>query len=301
MYLPLCFSLLVSIICVIFVVKKLKLNAYIKTILLVMNFVNISASTVSLWMIQSCKIVVTGSMFTFGNFPMGSFVSILRYHLAYSASKAKVPNKTKTLFFIWIGTLISYLPFPVGVNLSDFLGYASFLGPCGQNLDLPSKSIIPIVGVSIVWILLGIGLVFDVKMYRFVKKRQTAVQPGISLIPWKSTNHSTKEDLQVPIKATTISTIFLILVMAFSTIIPIFVNGMDEELMPGIMWWVSRILHFVTPFYPVLLIIFSVKDQSKIKKTQPPSGLQFHEEQNQQNEMNENAACEVVVQPNRLD
>ena len=122
--------------------------------------------------------------------------------------------------------------------------------------------------VSLFFVSLGSGILFDYKMIVFVKNRNR-IEP-IQLIPWKSVDSSEKEtDMIVPIKATIISTIFMI---SFCILIPIFM-GLDD------FWWITIYIALcsITPL--PLTVIFSIKKpKTENKVVQPPQGLQFHNE-----------------------
>ena len=124
---------------------------------------------------------------------------------------------------------------------------------------------------SLFFVSLGSGIFFDYKMMVFVKNRNK-IEP-IQLIPWKSVDSmcsSEKEtDMIVPIKATIISTIFMV---SFCILIPIFMV-LDN------FWWITIYIALcsITPL--PLTVIFSIKKpKTDIKVVQPPQGLQFHNE-----------------------
>ena len=52
-------------------------------------------------------------------------------------------------------------------------------------------------------ITVGIGGYYDARLYNLLKKRNQQVGPGqVQLVPWKSTNNMTSEDIIIPIRAT---------------------------------------------------------------------------------------------------
>ena len=111
---------------------------------------------------------------------------------------------------------------------------------------------------------------FWLKMLVFVKNRNKT-EP-MELVPWKSTNNSNQEneDFQVPLKATTITVVFLLLFFVFFIVIFI-----SDELWHSLTTMVTVIGILPLP----LLLIFTVKqkDPKKSKSVQPPKILQFHE------------------------
>ena len=60
-----------------------------------------------------------------------------------------------------------------------------------------------------------IGLYCDKSLYDFVKKQHQISKNGTKLVPWKSTNFKVQEDLQVPIRATAMSTFLIVLSILF--------------------------------------------------------------------------------------
>ena len=107
-------------------------------------------------------------------------------------------------------------------------------------------------------------------MLVFVKNRNKT-EP-LELVPWKSTNNSNQEneDFQVPLKATTITVVFLLLFCVL--FIVIFIS--DE------LWLSLTTIVTVIGILPLpLLLIFTVKkkDTTESKSVQPPKTLQFHE------------------------
>ena len=103
-------------------------------------------------------------------------------------------------------------------------------------------------------------------MFLFVKKRNS-IEP-IQLVPWKSIAlDDKKKDLEIPIKATIISSVYLILFFIFSISYLILDN----------FWYffVSVSLYYVVPL--PLLLVFTIKQKQIGKKNiQPPQKLQFH-------------------------
>ena len=107
-------------------------------------------------------------------------------------------------------------------------------------------------------------------MLVFVKNRNKT-QP-LELIPWKSTNNLNQEneDFQVPLKATTITVVFLLLFLVSFVVI-----FLSDKL-----WYSLTTMVTVIGIFPLpLLLIFTVKqkDTTKSKSVQPPKTLQFHE------------------------
>ena len=140
-------------------------------------------------------------------------------------------------------------------------------------------------------------------MLIFVKNRNKT-EP-LELVPWKSTNNSNqeKEDFQVPLKATTITVVFLLLFCVFFIVITI----------SDALWHSLTTMVTVIGILPLpLLLTFTVKqkDRKKSKSVQPPKILQFHEKlsnplqyhesTNFDGQENENNHVVVQVEPSFL-
>ena len=104
----------------------------------------------------------------------------------------------------------------------------------------------------------------------FVKKRNKS-EP-MELVPWKSINPEQKNnDILVPQRATTITTLFLLL---FLCSFPIIITSSELWLS---LTFIVGIIHI--PPLP-LILIFTIKQKTSAKNnvcSQPPRNLQFHE------------------------
>ena len=140
-------------------------------------------------------------------------------------------------------------------------------------------------------------------MLVFVKNRNKT-EP-LELVPWKSTNNLNQEneDFQVPLKATTITVVFLLLFLVSFVVI-----FLSDKL-----WYSLTTMVTVIGIFPLpLLLIFTVKqkDPKKSKSVQPPKILQFHENlsnplqyqesTNFDDQKNENNDMDVQVEPSFL-
>ena len=146
---------------------------------------------------------------------------------------------------------------------------------CKENPE--KKPINAITNLLFVLISVGgciIGLCCDILMYRFVKKSDANQQNEAVLVPWKSSNqNTTKEDLQVPLRASIISTISIAILIVGIT--PLMFLLMGDQKMAA---YVGINLFFVSvTLLPIFLVIFTVKQQVKVNSAQPPANLQYHE------------------------
>ena len=107
-------------------------------------------------------------------------------------------------------------------------------------------------------------------MLIFVKK--TNKSEPMELVPWKSTNTvQNKKDLQVPLRATTMTLLFLLIYLALLSII--FKSSETWDVIIGY-------AHVITGLPLPLMLIFTIKQKTSsqnVVSLQPPSNLQFHE------------------------
>lgn len=151
----------ISISCLIFIIAKLKLNKYIKSILILMTTVNIMGLTFGLIsnLFNSseleCKILLDSTEVLVGTFLVNCLISSLRHDMAQLASKAKIAGKWSTIAKIIFGTLFSYSLVPLTPNIQNYFGYHNILLVCDerQPQDWPKNPMAT--GFTITCILLG--------------------------------------------------------------------------------------------------------------------------------------------------
>ena len=277
-------SLTVSIICWLFLVTKLRLNGYIKSILLIMISFNI-IFLIGLFfgglllkdqfecILHVNLIQIMGS----GNYIMNSVISFLRFYMAKLATKTKIIKKSKAILIIIFGSIFSYCWVAILSNLAYHSGHKSiFSTVCHENDEkLPPNPITATLVPSGVILGILIGLYFNIQMYFMVKKTQLNSGQGTAVIPWKSNSNNLESDLQVPIRATMATSITTILVI-ISGIFHVFVYDEGDGMQAY--YWISLMNGFVSPFLPISLMLFTVKHQTKVQASQPPKGLQFHQD-----------------------
>ena len=279
------FALISSIICLVIVFWKLKLNCYIKSILIIMISIIILCSITFLIsnFLKSyylkCYFSSNAVIFLMATFPMGALISLLRYYSAHLASKTKIIQRYSAIPIIIFGTFVSFFS-PFGINLNDAMGYNSLLAHCHEKETLlPSNPIVPLIIAPIQILTLILGLLSDVKMYLFVRKRHNQINDGSTLVPWKKSSQNEKEDLEIPIRATIISTILMII---SSIIIGSLLVSVYGDLTTESFSWILCLLGNSAAICPVVLVTFTFKRQKGIKPIpQPPQGLHFHESPDQ--------------------
>ena len=100
--------------CLIFIVTKLKLNKYIKSILAIMvilNMICLSLSFFSGFLPESwqCQITICSIVsMVFGSYTLTNVISALRFHMAKLASKSKIVKGQKIIFLISFSIVMCY-------------------------------------------------------------------------------------------------------------------------------------------------------------------------------------------------
>ena len=188
--------------------------------------------------------------------------------MAKKASNAKLMKETYMFFAVVFVVFLAYGI--VGLNLAMVGGMAKSTYLC---LDLPIDEFKPRKGQTIFnaftfFLSMGSGIFFDYKLFLFVKNRNKT--QDVELVPWKSVNPKAEEsDLQIPLRATIISSIL----MFFSWILFL------TYLLTNNFWNIPVVLSLYSNILLPLILVFSIKKKNSDKKpSQPPQGLQFHNE-----------------------
>ena len=190
--------------------------------------------------------------------------------MAWKASHARFLKEKYLNYTIIFGGIFPYINLMINLYLNN--GYGRLAAMC---LDLELDESIRY--FSYLQLMFNIpihafcmfgGILFDLKMLAFVKKRNK-IQP-IAIIPWKSRDKKdSEEDVEVPMKATITSTSFFL-----SSMVVYYLTNLFND------FWITLCLvsaYYATPL-PVLLI-FTIKQKNYEKKiVQPPQTLQFHNE-----------------------
>ena len=272
-----------SLACFIFLVLKLRLNGYVKSLLSIMLLCHL---------ICACG-VLTGRLFfegelrcrisrafgfpMVGTYPMSSLISMLRFYMAKLASEAKLAKRRHVIPFIILGTITLYGYIAILPFIKEKLGYRTHFEWCKKEQEYAKLSSIAF--IAIVLLYLGVclaGLVCDLLMYKFVKGSGNQNIPGSNLVPWKSGTVNTAGDLQVPIRATILS--FASAVLATAGIAFSYFVFLDFSSPQDLTYYGAMILSTACSSLPIFLVIFTVKHQAKIQASQPPNVLQFHEQ-----------------------
>ena len=168
-------------------------------------------------------------------------------------------------------------------SVPAIMDFPSFWSYC-SNPDLqvePKSRIITILALInfLIWIL--ITIYHDISLLRFVKQKESRDQgPRVrnNMIPWKSLGHNNSTDIEVPIKATTISSVSLISLVLLAIYI-----GKETFSVDGNAWIGTTVMTIWMALYFPTALLLIINHNSKLKasiknKKQPPKGLQFHAE-----------------------
>ena len=270
-------NVLVSAVCLLYILLKLTLNKYVKAILFVMAIQNIICSIVmttlsaiiittndqSFWTSQCILATITVQFRTHSL--MTPLISVLRYAMALKASNAKMIKKRHVIYAITMCTFSPYFNAALNVIMNGRNYF--YLDIEVQNMhEYQLPIVLAIFNVPMSILLLSIGIFFDYKMFLFVKKRNQ-IEP-IQLVPWKSVSAEEKEnDMDVPVRSTIISTVFIV---SFCIVFSIYMVLNH--------FWPIPIIVSLYCIIPIpLTILFSVKNaKSREGEAQPPRGLHFH-------------------------
>ena len=283
-----------SVFCMIVTLWILKLNKFIKSIIVIINMAAIVNISLSLWAVYflnkkyRCLVTSYTMLALLGTTSMPAMISILRIRMAKLASKAKLIKPLEGILVIFSLSVLSMLSFPLSTLLQEQFEYQNLIARrCLDGKDRPKNVIFPAITILTHFSLICIGLFCDISLYFFVKHQSWAQQNGTSLVPWKSTEDKKlgQEDTQVPIRATIVATclIFIMLGVSISGTISIY----EAEYVNTMYFAVCSIV-FTSVSLPIVLVTITVKHQNKINVSQPPRKLQFHEE-------------DIELDPNRIE
>ena len=197
--------------------------------------------------------------------------------MAWKASNTQILKEQIIKRTIIIVTFLNYISIYIpqfSFRVDNFPALNSCVNPAA---DVGSYSTTPpIVPLFCLLLVVVLGLIFDIKMLKFIKERNT-VQP-IGLVPWRSVNSTDEnQDIKVPLRATFISIIMLFFgVGCFSYYYYSFsyssLNGEFNILE------LSFFAFLLIPMLPLILILTIKQKVLNKTKAQPPRNLQFHDE-----------------------
>ena len=266
--------------------KKLSgLNITIKSILYFMaggsfisNFISFVSCILMLFLkfqsFTTCAVIqITRMIDNFNILTSLALISQVRYYIAVKTAQIKAYNK-KTLQYIIIAVYILSLSLYFVFRLIAVLyGRVPIITRCSGNTDIDNTKyqLSPMINGTFALLILIINLIGDISMLLFIWKRKNQVSP-VQLIPWKSVSESEDDDLAVPVHATALSVVTLIVLLTSLSIYTKLDNSL--VLAPVLFITLSKLwANVVIPYVMLFKII-------KTKKPKPviPKGLQMHEE-----------------------
>ena len=186
--------------------------------------------------------------------------------MSWKASKAQFANP-RIILGIITGGISFQICFSASTILTqNWLNMTSEPITCSNlehtvSIEIPYVSILALIELTTVALF---GLLCDVLLYFLMKQRNA------QLVQWKST----QDELAVPIKATLVSTVSLLMILVVGPMC--FTSWYTGKMQ----LWLGVILGcvWVAGHVPALLF-FTISHKKKIEQTQPPSKLQFHDEE----------------------
>ena len=186
--------------------------------------------------------------------------------MAWKASKTQLA-KPRVIISVIIGGISFQICFSVStILIQNWLDVTSEPITCSNlehtvSIETPYTSILAMIELTVV---VQFGLVCDVLLYSLMKQRNT------QLVQWKSS----QDELAVPIKATLVSTVSLLMILIVGPMC--FTSWYTGKMQ----LWLGVILGciWVAGHVPALLF-FTISHKKKVEQTQPPSKLQFHDEE----------------------
>ena len=268
--------------------KKLSgLNSIIKSILYFMaggSFISNLIAFVNLilmffWQLQNFPTCTMNRIITITNYfhilISLALISQVRYYIAVKTSQIKTYKK-KTLQIMIATIYLLTLSVVIIAKIIDALyGSAPIITKCSGSADIDNTKyqFMLMIHGPLALLIVIINLIGDISMLIFIRKRKSQVFP-VQLIPWKSVSKSEDDDLAVPVHATALSVVSLIILLLTIAILTILDYSL--VLVPVLVIALSRLwINVVIPYVMLFKII-------KTKKPKPiiPKGLQMHEEEN---------------------
>ena len=274
--------------------KKLSgLNNIIKSILYLMSGVNLISNLITLvnvilmyfWNLQNLTTCTMNTLsFTisyFNTIISLAVISQVRYYITTKTSQIRTYSKQKLKHIIVAVYILSLGE----VIITD---YINILYGRSQNLrrlcfgitevDNNKYRISLFVNGTFSILIIIINLIGDVSMWHFIWKRKHQVSP-VQLVPWKSSSEVDSYDMAVPLHATALSMVSLIIVLIALAAIAF--------LFDIVLYIILLIRLYICVVIPYILLSKIIK--TKKPKLQIPKGLQMHEKVNGKEDENEEA------------
>lgn len=207
------------------------------------------------------------------------------------ASKTRILKEWQAMLYIFLVTFFNY-GFIIALmvwqethhKLDNEVTYC-----LNRSYEHRNQSFIfPIVTFGKIVLIAMIGLFCDLSLFHFVKKRKNAVHDAnaVEMIPWKSLNKDVHDkDLHIPARASILSSLFVVATLIISIGVFTVIGSLQST---AFKQFVGSIIVLVPCGAPIVTILFTIKahseEKSMTKQAQPPAQLQFHEENDNQDE-----------------
>ena len=241
--------------------------------------VSVNISLMYFWQLQnfiSCTMNRISQTANYFNILISlALISQVRYYIAVKTSQIKAYKK-KTLHYIVATVYILSLSGAIIITIIGVLyGRAPIVTKCSGKAEVDNDKyrirIALMILAPFALLINIINLIGDVSMLYFIWKRKNQVSP-VQLIPWKSVSKSEDDDMAVPVHATALSVVSMIVLLVTISIYTKLDNSMVFA--PVLLITLSSLwANIVIPYVMLFKII-------KTKKPKPviPKGLQMHEE-----------------------
>ncbi len=225
--------LLSSIVCSLYIKTKLEVNPFVKRILMLDTMSKIILMSVGIVGhfktfvvgqrdLYSCSLAILPNLATsVGSYVYPAAMSLIRYHMATSMENHQH-------FKIWYISLVTGIAIGSQATLCLVMfgiafGFNASFGPVLQTClakeisqEVQKLLIGPALTLVIGSISLVLGIVYDIAMYRFLKRRNSAAHPHIAMVAWEpplvSAGPNDKMKATVPIKATALGCVNLCII-----------------------------------------------------------------------------------------
>lgn len=272
---------------------KLKLNKYMKLILAITVGVNLLSSILNVialmlfvtngyFTVWTCRLNAYSTVPLLTTINMLNSISILRYYMSHLASKTKILKASQAVIFI-VFTIISNYGMSIGVILwHEYFEGRSAVTMCMNEEHFPSQPTVGTLALFKIIMVVIYGLVCDISLFFFVKKSNKVEDIGTKMVPWKTPSDATQaeNDLQIPIRASILSSVFL-LISGFLMIVVMILITKSSSPSELVYWCTGSFIIVSSCGAPVAMMVLTVKTQSqektKVSNAQPPQKLQFHE------------------------
>ena len=182
-------------------------------------------------------------------------MSSVRLYLSKEAAKTKIPDSWKMWTFVFGAYLLN-----ITIAISLFFTYYYFEVEnesldCGRIDHFSKNFLLADICLLIMYYSQAfLVLYFDRELVKFTKNRHKVNNPNQNqLVPWKSSNQNEESDLQIPVRATYISTISLINIVILAPGLAIILSEMYPDVNMYLVW----IMYFCCTIWSTIDLLYS--------------------------------------------